>query len=94
MPYIKKNERVRFENALHQIMQNLPQNAGELNYMITRICDIYLQIKGKNYANINEIVGVLECLKLEIYRRVAANYEEEKMKLNGEVYGFLPEKTC
>jgi hypothetical protein len=38
------------------------------------------------YAEINEVVGVLECCKLELYRRLAAPYEDTKIKENGDVY--------
>ena len=32
------------------------------------------------------MVGVLECAKLELYRRMAAPYEDEKIEDNGDVY--------
>jgi len=31
-------------------------------------------------------VGVLECAKMELYRRVAAPYEDKKKEENGDVY--------
>ena len=92
MPYVKLASRNRFENTLHQLVKNLPADAGELNYLITRICDIYVQVKGKNYANLNEVIGVIECVKQEYYRRVAAPYEDGKIAQNGDVYGKMPEQ--
>jgi len=38
------------------------------------------------YAHLNEVVGVLECAKLELYRRVVAPYEDQKMTESGDVY--------
>ena len=38
-----------------------------------------------NYADINSAIGVLECAKLELYRRQAAPYEDKKIEENGEV---------
>jgi hypothetical protein len=38
------------------------------------------------YAHLNEAIGVLECAKLELYRRVAAPYEDEKITESGDVY--------
>jgi hypothetical protein len=35
---------------------------------------------------VNEAIGVLECAKLELYRRVAAPYEDEKIAESGDVY--------
>lgn len=92
MPYIKLAARNRFEKQLNDIMHNLPADAGELNYLISRIVDIYIQVKGKNYANLNEVTGVLECVKQEYYRRVVSPYEDKKISENGDVYGKLPEK--
>jgi hypothetical protein len=41
------------------------------------------------YAHLNEAIGVLECAKLELYRRIAAPYEDRKMGETGEVYEAL-----
>jgi hypothetical protein len=45
-----------------------------------------LKTNGMSYQNINELIGVLECAKLELYRRVASPYEDEKIQSNGDVY--------
>ncbi len=80
MPYISKYLRENLEIDFN------PADAGELNYSITKIVDDYLSINGVNYSNINEVIGVLECAKLEIYRRIAAPYEDSKIEENGDVY--------
>jgi hypothetical protein len=80
MPYIKQEQRNRIDN------DKLPLNAGELNYTITALLIEYIQLKGLNYQAINDIVGALEGAKLEFYRRVAAPYENVKVKENGDVY--------
>jgi hypothetical protein len=86
MPYIKPDNRDRFEPVLAGIGETLPADAGELNYLLSSICDLYLKAKGKKYTNLNEVVGVLECAKLELYRRIAAPYEDKKCAINGDVY--------
>ena len=64
-----------------------PRDPGELNFALTIIVDKYLQNRGGlRYAHINEVVGALECAKLELYRRVAAPYEDQKIKESGDVY--------
>ena len=78
MPYIKQDKR-------YSAKQN-PSNEGELNFVISSTIDAYIQEKGMCYATLNEVIGVLECAKLELYRRVAAPYEDRKAVLNGEVY--------
>jgi hypothetical protein len=82
MPYVKQSDRPRLEAG------GAAANAGELNYAITRLIDAYLARKGVNYAHLNEVVGVLECAKLELYRRIVAGYEDKKIAdpENGEVY--------
>ena len=44
-------------------------------------------LKEVRYSKINALIGVLECAKLELYRRVAAPYENDKIDENGDVYG-------
>ena len=83
MPYIPPYDRTKLDEA----MENLdPINAGELNYVITTILLDYLGAKGAGYNWMNEVVGVLECVKLELYRRALAPYEDQKAKINGDVY--------
>jgi len=81
MPYIDRAARARLEGG------GRPETAGELNYAITRIVDQYLVDKGGvRYAHLNEVVGALECAKTELYRRLAAPYEDEKIREAGDVY--------
>lgn len=76
MPYIS--------NRL-EVMDNGPMTAGELNFVLTREI---LDFIGEDYRydNINEVIGVLECCKMELYRRIAAPYEDKKKEENGDVY--------
>jgi hypothetical protein len=39
-----------------------------------------------SYSKINEVIGVLECAKQELYRRVASPYEDSKKEANGDVF--------
>ena len=59
---------------------------GELNYILTRIINLYVEHRGLSYQTINDIVGSLECAKLEFVRRVVNPYENAKMAENGDVY--------
>ncbi len=83
MPYINQEARDRLGAG------GEPADAGELNYAITRLVDAYIVRKGLRYANINEAIGALECAKLELYRRVAAPYEDGKIAESGDVYRTL-----
>jgi len=78
MPYIKQEDRERL------FLNMVPYTAGELNYAITKLCADYLL--ERDYREFNEVVGVLECAKLELYRRMVAQYEDKKIEENGDVY--------
>lgn len=81
MPYIDQEARDEI------LAGREPQTAGELNFAITVLADRYLIQKGGiRYAHVNEVVGALECAKLELYRRLAAPYEDRKMAESGDVY--------
>ena len=83
MPYISKTDREELENG------DTPVNAGELNYLISTLVDDFMLEHGKSYSVMNEIVGALECAKLEMYRRICAPYEDEKIETNGDVYDVI-----
>lgn len=82
MPYISQLRRVKLDR--HE--EFTPDTAGELNYTFTKAIIQYIEDHGVNYQTVNDIVGALEGAKLEFYRRVAAPYEDEKIKVNGDVY--------
>lgn len=79
MPYIKESAKSRIAKTVD------PEHIGEVNYIITNICLDYLDKNGLKYENLNALVGVLECAKLELYRRITAKYEDIKIKENGDV---------
>lgn len=80
MPYVDDEARSRIKHGCP------PTTPGELNYCITRLVDAYIVREGLSYATINAAIGVLECAKLELYRRLAAPYENGKCEQNGDVY--------
>ena len=89
MPYIKAEDRSKFDIGLGRLDEDIATRGisqGELNYLITQLCQSYIASNGKSYATINDLVGVLECSKLEFYRRIAAPYEDKKITENGDVY--------
>lgn len=82
MPYIPQKDRERLTGPLGY----RPQTPGELNFVITTEILAYIKSKGKRYAILNEVVGVLEQVKDELQRRVIHPYEDEKRKEAGDVY--------
>lgn len=93
MPYIKKSDRDKISKGRDREFVDDPimmlrlviDTEGDLNYTITRICHEYLKNKGEKYSTYNTIIGVLECAKLELYRRKCLPYENLKIAENGDV---------
>jgi len=91
MPYIKEERREKiFESRgvleFDKINIDEIENSGELNYAITEVLKNFVNGCGRNYKTLNEVVGVLECVKQEFYRRVVVPYENEKIEENGDIY--------
>jgi hypothetical protein len=91
MPYITQGARERvMDGTFHPMMTESITTTGELNFAITALIDEYIASSGGvRYAVVNDVVGALECAKLELYRRVAAPYEDRKLAENGDVYTCL-----
>ena len=84
MPYIPEDER----HNLSRLGRNLgvvSVGVGQLNFALTNALLAYLGTD-PHYRDFNEVIGVLECIKLELYRRVVVPYEQEKIEANGDVY--------
>lgn len=86
MPYIKQADRVYPDEAMDAAYWGLG-DPGCLNYLITGLCRIHIEKNGgRCYKNFNEVMGVLECVKQEFYRRAVAPYEDCKIRENGDVF--------
>ncbi|MCS7095923.1 MAG: hypothetical protein N3F10_02480 [Candidatus Bathyarchaeota archaeon] len=87
MPYIKKDERAELDKIADQIsalMEKLPDKDrdGCLNYLFTKTLKA---IYRPSYLNYERVMGLLECIQHEFYRRWIAPYEESKMREHGDV---------
>ena len=93
MPYVHNSIRNEVDKDLDTLIATLTNTIrehgkpeGTANYAITRILD-RLFINGKpSYANINAMIGVLECAKMEAYARIGRPYESMAANRNGDVY--------
>ena len=79
MPYIKKEERIM------DMLLDTPSSPGQLAYCIQKLVSDYMELSGRNYTTYAMVTGILETLKLELYRRVIGPYEEFKKDENGDV---------
>lgn len=83
---------MKFNEGLDSIVDALYSNKdnhgvvsrGELNYVISSIIwEIF--DKNRSYDTANDLIGALECVKDEFYRRRVAKLEDEKIKENGDL---------
>ena len=81
MPYIDQSAREDIAKS-----PRVPRNAGELNFAFTLIAGGYLIEQGESYQVYNDIIGALECCKLELFRRRVAPYEDAKIREYGDVW--------
>lgn len=81
MPYIPQERRDELEA---QGLPN-PETDGELNYLVTKLA-LKLLGEAPRYTDYNEVIGVLECAKLEFYIKKVRPYEEKKILENGDVF--------
>lgn len=84
MPYIKQEQRPPIDELVDQLADLVSYNTGSLNYAITRL----IHKKWEElpcYAELNRLLGVLECVKHEFYRTMGALHESRKMSENGPV---------
>ena len=79
MPYIKFTRRIQLD------YNERPENPGELNYVLTTTINDYIKNNKKCYQTYNDIMGVLNCIQMEIYRRIVAPYEDTKIQENGDL---------
>ena len=90
MPYIPQERRNEIDNQLEKYRLDwTPSNAGDLNFLVSTFIANYICDKGLKYAVLNEMVGALECAKLELNRVIIGPYEDEKIQENGGVYGGI-----
>ena len=94
MPYIKENARLELDGCIDKMVDCLTHGnsvsneefailLGEINYTFSRI--LAKSMGETSYSKIAMATGVLENIKQEFYRRIAASYEDEKIVENGDI---------
>ena len=95
MPYIKQDKRKDYDKLIYEITCVLldsgppgkygnTADVGDLNYVISSII-WNLFDSDTCYSTGNNLMGVLECVKQEFYRRKLSEYENIKIKENGDL---------
>lgn len=95
MPYIDKNERKELDPYIRDMIaaiknttklnnpNDFKNNLGRINYVFSRVLS---GVMGNiSYSKIAMATGVIENIKQEFYRRLAAVYEDNKIQDNGDI---------
>jgi hypothetical protein len=83
VPYIKPEHREELDRWLGN--QPGPLVLGDLNYVLTKILNNWW-VDGINYDSVVGVLGTLDAVGKEFYRRAVAPYEDRKREENGDVY--------
>ncbi len=95
MPYITQNYRDQLYQEIDALAQKIKQineqNPGQtkdglMNFALTELMNEVFP--NARYHQFNEIIGFLECCKLEYYRKKIGPYEDLKEQENGPVRQF------
>jgi hypothetical protein len=87
MPYILTEKRAVLDPAICELanvftsMKDNDNFSGNLNYTITKL--FFTLYPQPNYQRFNDMIGALECCKLELYRKKVGPYEDLKEHENG-----------
>lgn len=84
MPYIKKQDRAKHDEILRDIDYFI-LDMGDINYFVSSMLKMYIEVHGESYNCYNSLIGVVECIKLELYRRQVSPYEDVKIGQNGAI---------
>lgn len=95
MPYIPRTDRPIYDESISRLAESLrlqpeTKRKGHANYVITQILRLAWGVEepsNESYSSYADLIGTLECAKLELYRRWVAPYEDRAIESNGDLPG-------
>lgn len=94
MPYITKENRAKVDAAIEALADLISETAhdddleGIVNYTITELCCQTMVGDTPRYKKINAVLGILEAVKQEFYRRMGGPYEDLAAQKNGDITSY------
>jgi len=85
MPYIKKEDRDKYDGALWEIDEI--ETKGELEYCIFSLMNKYMSDKEYRYSNLHDCVYAAQHCADEFRRRYLDKREDEAIEQNGDIEG-------
>jgi len=95
MPYITNDKRRKLDPIIDQLHHAIGElelddfdgknnTQGNLNYVVTRLLHL-IYTQPTNYQAINDVNGLLMCIRDEFNQKVTIPYERQKEHDNGEI---------
>jgi len=89
MPYIEQEIRKILQPTITNVINALRKlgvdnRAGNLNYTICTILNALYP--NDRYREFNDMMGLLDCIAKEMYRRRVAPYEDKAITKNGDIF--------
>ena len=84
MPYILEERRKLFDESLKNCADKC-ESAGDLCYCFYKIICYFIKRNGLSFDNWTKCVSALESTKLEFYRAYMEDYEDKKIRDNGDI---------
>ena len=84
MPYIEQKDRMQYSHGIDMIAERLRENnfePGHVNYVFSEIIGAWFRHE-KRYVTICKIMGTLQSVASEFYRRKGAPYEDVAIDKN------------
>ena len=92
MPYVAEKWKYKYQKCLENLAFRLVEdtgggreNSGVVVYAIYLLLKRIYGREASDFEVKSNALKVLESAKLEFYRRIIVPYEEEKIKINGDV---------
>jgi len=83
MPYIKPEDRVKYDEALNQI--KVINTKGDLEYCIYKLMKMYMQYLDYKYSNLHDTVYAAQHCADEFRRNYLDKREDEAKLKNGDI---------
>lgn len=93
MPYIPQEDRSAYDTLIGTLAESLRRHEpsrrkGHANYVITQILRKAWGVDvaaNESYSGYADMIGTLECAKLEMYRRWVGPYEDTAIQRHGDI---------
>lgn len=92
MPYVKQSDRDAIDPELERVSKEVMDSPGMLAYAIMRLSLSFIKrapwgttVSGPTFEDYARTIGVIEAVKLELYRQQVARFEDGKIHTNGPV---------